>query len=156
MGPVSFAFVAVLVLLHSITVASELVIVESLHGVPSGWVKIRDADPSQQIRLRIALEQPNLPQFEQTLYDVSTPQNPLYGRHLSREELKHLMRPRAESTSAVLDWLRASSVPDADVEDAGEWINCRTNVSTAEDLLRAEFAIYKNLNTNVERLRTLQ
>lgn len=147
---------AVLVLLRSVTATGERVLVESLREVPSGWVKTRDAVPSQLIRLRVALEQPNLPQFEQTLYDVSSPQHPLYGQHLSREELRDLMRPRAESTSVVLDWLRASGVPDADVEDAGEWINFRTNVSTAGELLGTEFAIFKNLNTNVERLRTLQ
>lgn len=141
-------------LLHS--VVTEHVVVELLHEVPQGWVKAREADPSQQIRLRIALEQPNLSLFEQKLYDVSTPQHSLYGQHLSRQELRDLMKPRSESTSAVLDWLRASGVPETDIEDAGEWINFRTSVSKADELLGTKFDIYKNLNTNVERLRTLQ
>ena len=138
------------------SVVTEHIVVELLHEVPQGWVKTREADPSQQIRLRIALEQPNLSLFEQKLYDVSTPQHSFYGQHLSRQELKDLMRPRSESTSAVLDWLQTSGVTETDIEDAGEWINFRTNVSMADELLGTEFGIYKNLDTNIERLRTLQ
>ncbi|RYP06958.1 hypothetical protein DL764_002845 [Monosporascus ibericus] len=130
--------------------------VESLRGVPKGWVKLKDADPAQPIRLRIALEQPNLGLFEQKLYEVSTPHDPLYGKHLSREELKHLMRPRSVSTAAVADWLQASGIPAADIENAGEWINFRTNVSRAEDLLGTQFAVYNYVGTDIKRLRTLR
>ncbi|RYP64956.1 hypothetical protein DL771_008525 [Monosporascus sp. 5C6A] len=146
---------AVLILLRSVT-ARSLVQVESLQGVPKGWVKLKDADPARPIRLRIALEQENLGSFEQKLYDVSTPQGPLYGKHVSREELKHLTRPRGESTTAVTGWLRASGIPAADIEDAGEWINFRTNVSRAEDLLGTQFAIYNYVGTDIRRLRTLR
>ncbi|RYP91745.1 hypothetical protein DL770_002089 [Monosporascus sp. CRB-9-2] len=134
----------------------DILAVESLQGVPKGWVKLKDADPAQPIRLRIALEQPNLELFEQKLYGVSTPHDPLYGKHLSREELKHLMRPRSESTAAVADWLQASGIPAADIENAGEWINFRTNVSRAEDLLGTQFAIYNYVGTDIKRLRTLR
>lgn len=145
---------AAIVLLRPVLASRQ--VVESLHGVPRGWVKTRDANPSQPIRLRIALEQPNLPLFEQKLYDVSTPQHPLYGKHLTREEVKDLMKPRVESTSMVLDWLKVSRIPEADIEDAGEWINFRTNVSTAGDLLGTNFGIYKYIGTDIERLRTLR
>ncbi|EMR65696.1 putative tripeptidyl-peptidase 1 protein [Eutypa lata UCREL1] len=145
---------AAIVLLRPVLASRQ--VVESLHGVPRGWVKTRDANPSQPIRLRIALEQPNLPLFEQKLYDVSTPQHPLYGKHLTREEVKDLMKPRVESTSVVLDWLKVSGIPEADIEDAGEWINFRTNVSTAGDLLGTDFGIYKYIGTDIERLRTLR
>ncbi|RYO94053.1 hypothetical protein DL762_000801 [Monosporascus cannonballus] len=130
--------------------------VESLQGVPKGWMKLKDADPAQPIRLRIALDQENPALLEQKLYDISAPQDPLYGKHLSREELSHLMRPREESTAAVADWLRASGIPAAHIENAGEWINFRTNVSRAEDLLGTRFAIYYYVGTDIKRLRTLR
>ncbi len=154
MRVVSFTFAAI-VLLRSV-IAGKDVAVESLQEIPRGWVKSGDADPQQLIRLRIALEQPNLPLFEQTLYDVSTPQNPLYGKHLSRDEVKELMKPRTDSTSVVLDWLQSSGILEDEIEDTGEWINLRTNVSSAGDLLRTQFSIYKHLDTGIERLRTLQ
>lgn len=152
----SLSLVSAVILLLRPVLASRQVIVESLHEIPRGWVKTRDANPSQSIRLRIALEQPNLPLFEQKLYDVSTPQHPLYGKHLTHEEVKGLMKPRVESTSVVLDWLKASGIPETEIEDTGEWINFRTNVSKAEDLLGADFGIYKYIGTDVERLRTLK
>lgn len=84
---------AALLFLQSAAAASN-VVVESLPSVPTGWKKLRDARPDQPIRLRIALEQPNLDVFERTLYDISDPHHALYGRHLSREALR-------ESTSSL-------------------------------------------------------
>jgi tripeptidyl-peptidase-1 len=131
------------------------VVVESLASVPEGWKKLRDADPSQSLKLRIALEQPNTAQFEQTLYDVSNPEHVLYGKHLTRDELAQLMAPRAESTSTVLSWLR-ENVAESKIEDDGEWINLRVTVSEAEHLLDAKFAVYGYLDTDVEKIRALE
>lgn len=78
---------AALLFLQSAAAANN-VVVESLPSVPTGWKKLRDARPDQPIRLRIALEQPNLDVFERTLYDISDPHHALYGRHLSREALR--------------------------------------------------------------------
>jgi len=72
---------------------SASIVVESLGQIPAGWMLAREANPNQNIRLRIALEQPNLDIFEQTLYSISTPQHPQYGRHLSRDELAESMSP---------------------------------------------------------------
>ncbi|CAJ2502839.1 Uu.00g102330.m01.CDS01 [Anthostomella pinea] len=131
------------------------VVVESLPKVPMGWRKLRNADPYQVINLRIALEQPHLAEFEQTLYDVSTPQHALYGRHLSREQVRELMKPTKESTAAVLNWLQASGIAQEDIEDDGEWINFKTTVFKAAKLLSADFGVYNHVGTDGERIRTL-
>ncbi|KAK8084856.1 hypothetical protein PG997_006127 [Apiospora hydei] len=130
--------------------------VVSLSKIPVGWEKVREAEPAHTIRLRIALEQPNLDAFEQILYDVSTPQHPLYGRHLSRDELAKMTKPREESTDAVLTWLQSSGIPASDVEDAGEWVNFRTTVGKAQSLLNTTFALYNHIGTDIKVLRTLQ
>jgi tripeptidyl-peptidase-1 len=130
------------------------IIVESLSSVPTGWKKIRDADPSHQLKLGIALEQPNTAAFEQTLYDVSNPEHVLYGKHLKRDELAQLMAPRAESTSTVLSWLRGN-VAESKIEDDGDWVNVAVTVKEAEHLLNAKFAVYGYLDTGVEKVRAL-
>ncbi|KAI1497096.1 peptidase-like protein [Biscogniauxia marginata] len=145
---------AAVALLQTVAECKDVVI-ESLPKVPMGWKRLRDAEPSQVIKLRIALEQPNTAQFEQTLTDISTPQHALYGRHLSREELKNLMKPREESTAAVLDWLRSSGIPQGDIEDKGEWINFKATVSKAESMLNTDFGVYNHVGTEAERIRTL-
>jgi tripeptidyl-peptidase-1 len=151
----SALFSAALLLLES-AVATNNVVVESLHAVPDGWTKLRKADPTQYIRLRIALEQPNLAKFEQKFYDISTPQHSLYGQHLSREELRDFMKPRDESIDTVIAWLRASGIPRSDIENDGEWVNFFTTVGNAERLLDTDFGIYSHAATQVEQLRTLQ
>jgi len=131
------------------------IVVESLAFVPTGWKKLRDADPSHPLKLRIALEQPNTALFEQTLYDVSNPEHVLYGKHLKRDELAKLMAPRAESTSTVLGWLR-ENVAESKIEDDGDWINVVVSVREAEHLLNAKFAVYSYLDTGVEKVRALK
>lgn len=131
------------------------IVVESLASVPTGWKKLRDADPSHPLKLRIALDQPNTALFEQTLYDVSNPEHVLYGKHLKRDELAQLMAPRAESTSAVLSWLR-ENIAESKIEDDGDWINLVVSVREAEHLLDAKFAVYGYLDTDVEKVRALE
>ncbi|KAI0870339.1 subtilisin-like protein [Hypoxylon argillaceum] len=131
------------------------VLVESLPGVPTGWTKLRDANSDQLIKLRVALEQPNLAEFEKTLYTISTPQHALYGRHLSREEVRDLVKPTDESTAAVLNWLREAGVDEADMEEDGEWVNFKATVSKAADLLHAEFGVYSHVGSAKESIRTL-
>lgn len=63
------------------------------------------------------------------------------------------MKPRDESTSAVVQWLRSAGI--ADVEDAGEWVNFKTTVAKAESLLDADFGIYSQDGTEGQALRTL-
>ncbi|KAI2638978.1 subtilisin-like protein [Hypomontagnella submonticulosa] len=145
---------AAIALLQAVAESKD-VVVESLPKVPAGWRKLRTADPGQEIKLRIALEQPNLEEFEQTLYDISTPQNPLYGRHMSRDQVKEMMKPREETTTAVLEWLEASGIPASNIEDDGEWINFKTTVLRATNMLNTEFQVYNHVGTESQRVRTL-
>ncbi|KAH8166114.1 hypothetical protein CIB48_g2146 [Xylaria polymorpha] len=143
---------AVIALLQSVAEGKN-VLVESLPQVPAGWTKLRDAGSDQLIKLRIALKQPNLDRFEKTLYDISSPQHVLYGRHLSREEVQELVKPTEKSTGAVLDWLRSAGIDDT--EEDGEWVNFKTTVSKAADLLDAKFSVYTHVGTAKESIRTL-
>ncbi|KAK0109102.1 vesicle formation at the endoplasmic reticulum [Cadophora gregata f. sp. sojae] len=85
--------------------------------------------------------------FEKTLYDVSTPDHPSYGQHLTHEEVRALVQPRDASTQAVLAWLKASGIPETDIKDQGEWVNFRASVSKAEAMMGATF-YYFSLNAD--------
>ncbi|KAI1465987.1 subtilisin-like protein [Daldinia caldariorum] len=150
-----FSLICATAALLQATVQGKDVVVESLPKVPTGWRKVKNADANQVIKLRIALEQPNLDQFERVLYEVSTPQHPLYGRHLSRDEVKEMMKPREESTAAVLDWLQKSGIPASDIKNAGEWVNFKTTVFKAASLLNTQFQVYNHVGTDAQRIRTL-
>ncbi|KAI1434191.1 subtilisin-like protein [Xylaria sp. CBS 124048] len=151
------AAIAAIASLNSITMTdAKHILVESLPVIPTGWSKLSDANNDQVIKLRIALEQPGLEHFEQALYDVSTPNHPRYGQHLSREDVRELVKPHEKSTAAVLRWLRSAGIRPDDIEEDGEWINFNTTVSKAADLLDTEFGVYSHAGTVKRSVRTLR
>jgi hypothetical protein len=88
--------------------------------------------------------------------EVSTPSHPRYGQHLKREELKDLIKPRAESTSTVLSWLEQSGVDARDIHNDGEWINFYTPVKRAEEMMVTVFKTYQSeARPDVKRVRSL-
>jgi tripeptidyl-peptidase I len=72
--------------------AARMVVHESRDDVPSGYVRVKAADPNQEVRLRIALTQNNMDGLIKALYDVSTPSSAAYGEHLSKEEVRRHLR----------------------------------------------------------------
>ncbi|KAH8193647.1 hypothetical protein TruAng_012185 [Truncatella angustata] len=144
--------------LFGFVTAGRNAIVESVLNPPNGWERVQDANPLSIIQLRIALQQPNVlnGNFERIFYDISSPDHPSYGQHLSREELKELVKPHRESTDAVVSWLKSGGISNSEIEDAGDWINFRATVAQAENLLSADFGIYNYEGTDDTRIRTLK
>lgn len=144
-------------MLFSSLAASTSVIVESLPTVPDGWQLVEKANASSIVQLRIALESPNVSSglFERTLFEISTPSHPSYRHFLSREQVRELVKPRQESTDAVLAWLESAGVPAQNIENTGDWINFRATVSEVESLLNADFNVYSHGNSSSFRTRTL-
>ncbi|KAF2260496.1 tripeptidyl-peptidase-like protein [Lojkania enalia] len=131
--------------------------VEDLRHVPQGWKEIGAPAQDRRLHFRIAVHQPNHDLFEQTLMEISTPSHPRYGQHLKRHELKELLKPRAESTDAILKWLKESGVASKDVENDGEWINFVAPVSIAEKMMDTTFKTYQSLaRDDIKKIRALQ
>ncbi len=94
--------------------------------------------------------------LERALMEVSDPTHARYGQHLKRDELKDLIKPRAESTKAVLSWLEESGIDSNDIKNYGEWITFQAPVERAESMLRTTFRTYQNdLRRDVKRIRSL-
>jgi tripeptidyl-peptidase-1 len=88
--------------------------------------------------------------------EVSTPSHPRYGQHLKRHELKDLIKPRAESTNAVLSWLEQSGIETRDIQNDGEWINFYAPVKRAEEMMGTSFKTYQStVRPKVKRVRSL-
>ncbi|KAF7524419.1 hypothetical protein G7054_g11436 [Neopestalotiopsis clavispora] len=145
------------VLLFCSLAASNSVIVESLPTVPDGWQIVEKANASSIVQLRIALESPHVSSglFERTLLEISTPSHPSYRHFLSREQVRELVKPRQESTDAVLAWLESAGIPAQNIENTGDWINFRATISEVESLLNANFNVYSHGNSSSFRTRTL-
>ncbi|KAG9243263.1 peptidase S8/S53 domain-containing protein [Calycina marina] len=131
---------------------------ESLYEVPQGWTRRGKPDASQQLRLQVALSMPDQALFEQTIYEVSTPDHHRYGQHLDRREVQALVMPRESASSSVLAWLQSSGVAESDILHENEWITFRTTVSNAEKMLDTTFDYYTQDadKSQTNRIRTLQ
>ncbi|KAK8219131.1 tripeptidyl-peptidase-like protein [Phyllosticta capitalensis] len=130
---------------------------ESLNGVPENWHQVSPVNASEVLRFMIAVKQPKKALFEQKLLDISTPGSRSYGKHLKRDEIKALLRPAADSTDSILEWLQKSGVDEADIEDDGDWINFSATVAQAEAMMSTTFNVFRSdIRPSVQKIRTLQ
>ncbi|ERF71269.1 hypothetical protein EPUS_05321 [Endocarpon pusillum Z07020] len=135
---------------------SEAEVLEQLRGIPDGWIQGAAPAASTPLKLRIAVHQPRQAEFEQLVIDMSTPDHPSYGQHMKRDQMKAFLRPSKEVSEAILGWLRSEGVPEADIEDDGDWINFKVAVGKAESMLNTHFYYFQNKDAGIQRIRTLQ
>lgn len=72
---------------------SNLVVHESITNAPDGFSKVGAASADQMLNLRIALVNSDIAGLEDKLFAVSTPSSALYGQHLSKEEVRIVIKP---------------------------------------------------------------
>lgn len=143
----SFAFLAFL----AVTTARVFDQVPS-GSIPSGWRLASPSLATDKVTLKIGLKQQHAAALEQTVLAISTPGNPDYGKHLSREELRSYVAPSTRATEEVSAWLAEYDIkPTVD----NDWMTITTNVTTANALLEANFNWYEYAGGGGLKLRTL-
>ena len=107
--------------------------------VPSGWELQGPAPEEHLINLRIGLKQDKLDELIASLYEVSQPQHPKYGQHLSVEEVNALVAPHPDTLDLVNAWLEHHDVDaaSADRTSSNDWVSMRVSVAQAERMLGA-------------------
>ncbi|KAF3073462.1 Tripeptidyl-peptidase sed2 [Trichoderma lentiforme] len=86
-------------------------------------------------KVAIALQPDGRELLEQTLHQVSDPSSKQYGKYLSGEEAKALLRPRQVSTDTVKGWLLGAGIAAADIVSDGQFIHAEIKVEQAQSLL---------------------
>ncbi len=66
---------------------NNFVLHENVKDAPNGFISLGSAQPQDTVKLRIALAQPNDNAIVDAVYNVSDPNNSLYGQHLSKTEV---------------------------------------------------------------------
>ncbi|PTB65670.1 tripeptidyl peptidase precursor [Trichoderma citrinoviride] len=98
--------------------------------VPEGWTQLNDAvDPSQHIRLSIAMKQPYIDELEAKMAEK--------GNRLSMEEVRELQTPAQEDIDNVLHWLAENNLYGVVEKD---FIRVWTTVAKAEPLLKMKLS----------------
>ncbi|KAF1919189.1 peptidase S8/S53 domain-containing protein [Ampelomyces quisqualis] len=130
--------------------------IEHLHATPEGWNEIGAPPANHKMNFRIAVRSADHSLLERTLMEISSPNSPRYGQHLNRNELRDLVKPRAESSDAVINWLQASGIESQDISNDGEWINFHAPVKRAEVMMGAAFKTYQSkVRREVIKVRSL-
>jgi tripeptidyl-peptidase-1 len=113
---------------------------------PSGWVRHARASASETINLIFMLrhDPASLKSFEETLFAVSTPGNPQYGKHLSREEVARQLPPTDGAKEGVLALLENHKVRDFHVSRTGDMIEANMTVAIAEAMFSTELHHFVN------------
>lgn len=143
-------FLGLLILSTAATVSARLF--HKLPTIPDGWKIASTALPTDKVTLKIGLEQQYSAALEQAVLNISTPDHPDYGNHMTREELRSYVAPHQQSVDDVVSWLAGHGVVPAIDND---WMTIATDVKTANEMLDAEFKWYHHEEDHVLKLRTL-
>lgn len=143
-------FLGLLILSTAATVSARLF--HKLPTIPDGWKIASPALPTDKVTLKIGLEQQYSAALEQAVLNISTPDHPDYGNHMTREELRSYVAPRQQSVDDVVSWLEGHGVVPAIDND---WMTIATDVKTANEMLDADFKWYHHEEDHVLKLRTL-
>ena len=90
--------------------------------------------------------------------EVSDPDHPRYGQHLTSDEVSTYIRPTDEATDDVHEWLSDTGI-DLDTlsyTPAGDWITVRLPVEDVERLLDTRYSVYKHKEDGSRMVRTPQ
>lgn len=152
----SFISLVATTLLGTVTSQGDYQVFESLSGPPAPWVLKGDVkiESDQSFKLRIHLRNRNIAAFQQKVLEVSTPDHPAYGRHLSRLEVNDLLAPSKDSFDSVLEWLESQGVSNKSAVE-NDWIIVDGTIGDAERLLQTQYQVFENEETGKSTARTL-
>lgn len=148
----AFLLPALIATLAAASPMGELITKQSLNGIPDGWQQQAAAPADHKIDLFIRVKPENQAQLEQRVIAISTPGNPDYGKHLSRDEVDAFVAPTKANIDAVTKWLSDSGINSGVAQNG--YVPITVTVSKAKELLDADYAVYKNDKDGRTTIRT--
>ncbi|KAF8266387.1 Pro-kumamolisin, activation domain-containing protein [Lactarius quietus] len=129
----------------------DLIVKHTWNAVPANWESLGPPPADTVIDLYIALQPHRENALIDTLYEVSNPEHPKYGFHLSKEQVAELVAPHNDTLEFVHSWLKHHGVPSSSISrtHGGGWLTITSvPISQANELLCASYQIYKRTGTN--------
>ncbi|KAI8873585.1 subtilisin-like protein [Ramicandelaber brevisporus] len=125
---------------------------DRLGAAPSPWALVGPAPLDHPVNLQVGLKQQNVEQFNHRFMEMSTPGNPNYRKHMSRDELNAMLAPKDESVQMVLSWLKSFGIEGT---HDNQWIKADATVDQAQRLLQTQLNTYRSGISDVTTIRTL-
>ncbi|KAI0442323.1 subtilisin-like protein [Xylaria telfairii] len=110
------------------------------------WTKRAKVPANAILPMRIGLKQSNLEAGHHKLMDLSNPDSPNYGKHMSSQEVVDFFAPHESSIDTVRDWLQNAGISADRITLSAnkQWIQFDAKTSEVEDLLFADFYIWEH------------
>ncbi|KAI1740761.1 subtilisin-like protein [Xylaria scruposa] len=110
------------------------------------WTKRAKVPADVVLPMRIGLKQSNLDAGHHKLMDLSNPDSPNYGKHMTTQEVVDFFAPKTESVDTVRDWLQNSGISAERITLSAnkQWIQFDAKASEVEDLLFADFYVWQH------------
>eukprot|EP00949_MAST-11_sp_MAST-11-sp1_P004289 g4289.t1 len=112
---------------------------ENRVGSKTGWKVVGRSEPGVRLELTFAVRhnQQGKEILEERLLQAATPGSPLYGKHLSNEQVHKILQPAEEHVASVKAFLKSFQVTFESVNS--DIIVCDVSVRQAEALLGAKY-----------------
>lgn len=121
-------------------------------GVPihdtarSSWVKGEKPPPGQDVTLTVVvrIDDGQRSELEQTFWEVSDPQHPRYGQHLSLDDVTKLLAVPEERVERVRKYFLAAGASEAAASPNGDMITVTMPVAVAEAALQTSLHVFSH------------
>lgn len=120
---------------------------------PHDWRDVGRVRAEEELQLTFALKQRNVAELEDRLMKVSDPDSPLYGKHMSLEEVSRLVRPSEATRKVVYGWLQSHGIRDCHTVTTQDFLQCTVSVEQAERLLSGS-RFHRYISDNYSVLRS--
>ncbi|KAK4631410.1 Tripeptidyl-peptidase sed1 [Fulvia fulva] len=131
---------------------NDLVLHEERDGGGMDWSKGGRVQGGLVLPLRIGLKQRNLENAEKYVWDVADPDSPNYGRHWTAQQVAETFAPAKESVDAAMHWLEEHGIVPNRTRQINGWIKVNATVAEVENLLKAEYHVFKHVEGDVKRV----
>ncbi|KAH9027655.1 subtilisin-like protein [Lactarius hengduanensis] len=136
----------------------DMRIKHSWNAVPENWENLGNPLSGTTIDLYVALKAHRENALIDKLYQVSDPNNPRYGKYLSKEQVAELVSPPPATLEFVNSWLKYHGVPSSSVSmtHGGTTLTLSgVSIMQANALLGASYQLYRHVETNETVIRTV-
>lgn len=130
--------------------------IEERLAAPEPWQWIANVEDGELLHLNIVLRGGPENDLAAKLMEISSPGSPEYRKHMSQQQLKAFTAPSTKTIDSVQSWLESQSgVSNAVYESAREAFSFDVTASTANEMLSAEFASFREPVTGSVVVRSL-
>ncbi|KAF8257664.1 subtilisin-like protein [Lactarius quietus] len=129
----------------------EILVKHTWNAVPPNWEPLGIPPSNTTIDLQMALVSQYENALIDALYEVSTPGNPRYGAHLTKEQVAQLVAPHPDTLQLINSWLEHHHINPSSISvtHGGSWLTVtRVPVSRANEMLGASYQLFKPSGTN--------